>query len=41
MVNDSLAQGARVAHDWGLASWLGGSMYVAGQEQRRDGDHRP
>lgn len=27
MVNDSLAQGARAAHDWGLASWLGGTMY--------------
>ena len=27
MVNDNLTQGARVAHDWGLASWLGGSMY--------------
>jgi|SRR5215207_1762502 len=27
MVNDSLAEGARAAHDWGLASWLGGSMY--------------
>jgi hypothetical protein len=29
MVNDNLAQGARAAHDWGLASWLGGSMSVA------------
>src|ERR671910_3749325 len=27
MVNDTLAQGARAAHDWGLASWLGGSMF--------------
>jgi hypothetical protein len=27
MVNDTLAQSARAAHDWGLASWLGGSMY--------------
>jgi hypothetical protein len=27
MVNDTLAESARVAHDWGLASWLGGSMY--------------
>jgi hypothetical protein len=27
MVNDTLSQGARAAHDWGLASWLGGSMY--------------
>jgi hypothetical protein len=27
MVNDSLADAARAAHDWGLASWLGGSMY--------------
>ena len=27
MVNDNLAQGARAAHDWGLASWLGGSMF--------------
>jgi hypothetical protein len=27
MVNDTLAEGARAAHDWGLASWLGGSMY--------------
>jgi hypothetical protein len=27
MVNDTLAQSARAAHDWGLASWLGGSMF--------------
>ena len=27
MLNDTLTQGARVAHDWGLASWLGGSMF--------------
>ena len=27
MVNDSLAYSARAAHDWGLASWLGGSMF--------------
>ena len=27
MINDNLAQGARIAHDWGLASWLGGSMF--------------
>jgi hypothetical protein len=27
MVNDNLAEAARAAHDWGLASWLGGSMY--------------
>lgn len=27
MVNDTLAGSARAAHDWGLASWLGGSMY--------------
>jgi hypothetical protein len=27
MVNDTLAQSARAAHDWGLASWLGGTMY--------------
>jgi len=27
MVNDTLAETARAAHDWGLASWLGGSMY--------------
>jgi hypothetical protein len=27
MINDTLAQSARAAHDWGLASWLGGSMY--------------
>ena len=27
MVNDTLAESARAAHDWGLASWLGGSMY--------------
>ena len=27
MVNDTLAEGARAAHDWGLASWLGGTMY--------------
>jgi hypothetical protein len=27
VVNDNLAQGARAAHDWGLASWLGGSMF--------------
>ena len=27
MVNDTLAYSARAAHDWGLASWLGGSMF--------------
>jgi len=27
MTNDTLAEAARAAHDWGLASWLGGSMY--------------
>ena len=27
MTNQTLADSARVAHDWGLASWLGGSMY--------------
>lgn len=27
MVNDALAQTTRAAHDWGLASFLGGSMY--------------
>jgi hypothetical protein len=27
MVNDTLSEAARAAHDWGLASWLGGSMY--------------
>jgi hypothetical protein len=27
MVNDTLAQSAGAPHDWGLASWLGGSMY--------------
>jgi hypothetical protein len=27
VVNDTLAQSARAAHDWGLASWLGGTMY--------------
>jgi len=27
VVNDTLAESARAAHDWGLASWLGGSMY--------------
>jgi hypothetical protein len=44
MVNDTLAQSARAAHDWGLASWLGGSMYgqfalnpaVAKIEDRRE-----
>ena len=25
--NDTLADTARAAHDWGLASWLGGSMF--------------
>jgi hypothetical protein len=27
MTNDTLAEAARAAHDWGLASWLGGSMF--------------
>jgi hypothetical protein len=27
MVNDTLAQSARAAHDWGLARWLGGTQY--------------
>lgn len=27
MTNDTVAEAARVAHDWGLASWLGGSMF--------------
>jgi hypothetical protein len=27
MTNDTVAEAARAAHDWGLASWLGGSMY--------------
>ncbi|MEJ7789625.1 MAG: hypothetical protein WKF29_07045 [Thermoleophilaceae bacterium] len=27
MVSDTLANTARAAHDWGLASFLGGSMY--------------
>ena len=27
MVNDTLAQTTRAAHDWGLASYLGGTMY--------------
>ena len=27
MVNDTLAQATRAAHDWGLASYLGGTMY--------------
>ena len=27
MTNDTLAETARVAHDWGLASWLGGTMF--------------
>jgi hypothetical protein len=27
MVNDNLAEAARAAHDWGLASWLGGTMF--------------
>lgn len=27
MTNDTVAEAARAAHDWGLASWLGGSMF--------------
>lgn len=27
MVNENLAEAARAAHDWGLASWLGGTMF--------------
>lgn len=27
MTNDAVAEAARAAHDWGLASWLGGSMF--------------
>lgn len=27
MVNENLALTARTAHDWGLASWLGGAMF--------------
>ncbi len=27
MTNDSLAGATRAAHDWGLASWLGGAMF--------------
>src|SRR5215210_3672005 len=27
MTNETLAETARAAHDWGLASWLGGSMF--------------
>lgn len=27
MTNENLALSARVAHDWGLASWLGGTMF--------------
>lgn len=27
MTNDAIAEAARAAHDWGLASWLGGSMF--------------
>ena len=27
MVNDTLAQTTRAVHDWGLASYLGGTMY--------------
>jgi len=27
MTNDTVANVARAAHDWGLASWLGGTMF--------------
>jgi hypothetical protein len=43
MVNDNLAEAARAAHDWGLASWLGGSMYgqfALNPSVSRIGDHR-
>lgn len=43
MVNDNLAEAARAAHDWGLASWLGGSMYgqfALNPSVERIGDHR-
>jgi hypothetical protein len=43
MVNDSLAEAARAAHDWGLASWLGGSMYgqfALNPSVSRISDHR-
>jgi hypothetical protein len=43
MVNDNLAEAARAAHDWGLASWLGGSMFgqfALNPSVSRIGDHR-
>ena len=27
MTNETLAETTRTAHDWGLAAWLGGSMF--------------
>ena len=43
MTNDTLAEAARAAHDWGLASWLGGSMYgqfALNPSVARISDHR-
>ena len=43
MVNDAFAQSARAAYDWGLASWLGGSMYgqfALNPSVSRINDHR-
>jgi hypothetical protein len=43
MTNDSLAEAARAAHDWGLASWLGGTMYgkfALNPSVERISDHR-
>jgi hypothetical protein len=43
MVNENLAEAARAAHDWGLASWLGGTMFgkfALNPSVARIGDHR-
>ena len=43
MTNDTIAETARAAHDWGLASWLGGSMYgqfALNPSVSRISDHR-
>src|SRR5215212_2369513 len=42
MVNENLAEAARAAHDWGLASWLGGTMFgkfALNPSVARIGDH--
>jgi hypothetical protein len=43
MVNENLAEAVRAAHDWGLASWLGGTMFgkfALNPSVARIGDHR-